>query len=105
MFKFSSTEVFLFLKPIVFVLMMYVKCGAPEHKWVKQPKMNDCLTLEDEGTMIFQNITNHSHSRILNPQQHHCETRKAAGHPNKLVLLVKGRGKDKIHNTRCQVLR
>jgi hypothetical protein len=83
MFKFSSAEVFLFLQPIVFVLMMYVKCGAPEHKWLKQPKMNDCLTLEDEGTMIFQNIRNHSpndtmsHSRILNPQQHHCETIKS----------------------------
>ena len=110
MFKFSNVEVyFLFLQPLVFVVMTYVQCSAPYHQWVQQPKMNDCLAPEDEGTMIFQNIRNHSPSDTVSHSSRpefsatplwdhqilHCR------HLNQLVLLVTGCEKDSIHNTRC----
>jgi len=63
MFKFSTVEVyFLILQPLVFVVMMFcpLLSAAPDHRWVQQVKTNDCLTLEDEGTMIFRNIRSHS---------------------------------------------
>lgn len=105
---------FLFLQPLVFVVMTDVQCWAHDHKWVQQPKMNDCLTLE--GTMIFQNIRNHTPNNTVSHSSRpeftatplwdhkilHC--RKDVGHPKQLVLLVTRCGKDKIHNIRCQAL-
>jgi len=95
---------------------MWVQRWAPDHKWVQQPKTNDCLTHEDEGIMIFQNIRNCSPNDAMShssrPESsatplwdHHIlHCRKAVGHSTQLVLLVIGCGKDRIHNTRCQAL-